>query len=376
MMQVNGTRQVAQPSPPGTEAQEKVSRLVTLPPPSQETDSLQDAMAKLYQAVAALQISQSRTSTNDLKTNQAKQQEAQRRRQEEQEKARAAAEKGGFFKWLGSGMGATGLVALATGNPALLIASLVMHKSGMMKNTKFDVLDAAMMTAGPVTMAADLLVRKLAAPNLGKDIPGITDEDVKPVTDKVVMASVMVAGAALSVVTAGTTTALVVACIAIALSAGSCASAELGGPKGLTMGLAIGSAVCSLGGGAVNVVRGISAAGSTAAKAGDAAAKAASSAAKAQATAKVAALGVDAASKVASGTDAIVNAVHQKEGADAQVRAAEFRNLLTKLERVLDTIIDGAKESQESFKRTTATVTGIIQTHNDTLAVSASAIRG
>lgn len=375
-MMINDTARVAHAQQPLIVGTSDSSAVATLPPPQQETDSLQDAMAKLYAAMAALQNSQSGTATTDTKTNQTKQREAQRKRQEELDKAREAAEKGGFFKWLGSGMGATGLVALATGNPALLIASIVMHKSGMMKNTKFDMLDAAMMSAGPVTMAADLLIRKLAAPDLGKDIPGITDDDVKPVMDKVVMASVMVAGAALSVVTAGTTTALIVACIAIALSAGSCASAELGGPKELTMGLAIGSAVCSLGGSAVNAAQSLSAAGSTAAKASDAAAKAATSAAKAENTAKVATTALDSATKAANGTETIVNAIHQKESADATIRAAEFRNLLTKLERVLDAVIEGAKESQDSFKRITATVTGIVQTHNDTLAMSAAAIRG
>lgn len=351
--------------------------VATLPEPNQ-LDGMQDMIAKLYAAMSTLENAQSKTSSSDVKANQVKQREANRRHQEELDKAKKAQEGGGFFHWLGSGMGATGLVALATGNPTLLIASIVMHKTGMMNNTKFDMLDGAMMCAGPVPLAADLLIRKVAAPDLGKDVPGITDEDVKPVVDKAAMATVALAGAALSVVTAGTTTALIVACIGLALSAGSMACEFAGGPKELSMALSIGSAALTLGAGLANGIGAVTAAaGNTAASGGSAAASTGAEAAKAGADqAENATTLVKAAGNAMQGADTVVNTIHQHTAAIATERAAEFKNLLTKLERLLDAVIDGAKASKESYQRTTTTLQGIVRTHNDTLTMSAAAIRG
>ena len=349
----------------------------TLPEPMQ-TDGMQDMVAKLYATMSALENVQSKTSASDVKANQAKQNEASRQHQEQLDKAKKAQEGGGFFHWLGSGMGATGLVALATGNPTLLIASIVMHKTNMMKNTKFDVLDGAMICAGPVPLAADLLIRKVAAPDLGKGIPGISDKDVKPVVDKVAMATVALAGAALSVVTAGTTAALVVACIGLALSAGSIACEFAGGPKELSMAFSIGSAALTLGAGLANGIAAVStAAGETAATGGSAAASTGAEAAKAgvDQTENAVKL-VKATGDGMQGADTVVNTIHQHTAGIATEHAAEFKNLLTKLERLLDAVIDGAKASKESYQRTTTTLRGIVQTNNDTLTMSANAIRG
>jgi len=364
----------------------------TLPGPSELVDSTQDTLAQLYACLVAFQKEQTVTAQSDVKTNDAARKNAERQREAELAKAKREAEKGGLFKWISDDIGLLGVVGLATFNYGLVAADLALHKTELVDNLKLDLVDAAVFAYGrPEIMVADVLLRKLdIAPDevkqkldelgLGESVPGISDEDVKPAVDKVLAANLMIASSVASVLTAGSTTALVVACIGIALSTAGTATQWAGGPEELAFGLQLAGAGCSIasafmGGGAATAA---SKAGTTAKTGGAAAAstsKTAQMGARAVA-AKTAAKIVNGTSAALNGVDTLVRSVHEKAGDDANERATAARHALARLERLLDDIIDGLRESQESFKRTTSIVQSTLQTHNQTLVLAASALKG
>jgi hypothetical protein len=327
-----------------------------LPTPTSGVDGTQDALARLYAMLAQLQTTHAQGAKNDITVNQALRQNAQRARDEALAKAKREAEKGGLFDWICKDIGLLGVAGLATFNYGLVAADLALHKSGAVQNLKLDILDAGLVAYGrPEIIAANVLLRKLEiAPDeiekkldelgLGKSVPGISDEDVKPIVDKAVMANLFVLGTAASVLTAGSTTAIVIACVGLALSSGATVVQAAGGPEWLAVGMQIGGLACSL-------------------------SSAAATGGTAQVVAGQIAKGV---SDGLSGVDTIVRTIHQHAADKALYRATEVRHTLQRLERLLDGIIEGLQEGQESHKRTSSILQQTLQTHNQTLVLASS----
>lgn len=364
--------------------------LPELPAPRTEIDGIQDAMAKLYAVLASVQRDQTKCAESSVKTALVAKKHAERERDEQLAQAKREAEEGGVFKWFSDDIGVLGVIGLATFNYPLVGADLALHKTGLVDDLKLDVLDAAALgIGGPEMVVADVLLRKLSITpeelkqvlddlGMGKSVPGISDQDVEPIVDKAIIANLMIAGALASVFTAGSTTAIVVACIGLALSGAGMVTQAAGGPEEVALGLQIAGAACSIGsafvgGGAAT------ASASAAAKTGSSSAGATSkaSAAARVAAARTAAKIVNGASAVLNGADKIVVTVHQKASDDANERATAARHALTRLERLLDDVIASLEESQESHKRTAATVQSALQTYNQTqTAVASSMLKG
>ena len=343
--------------------------------PDPELDPTQDALARLLVALTGMQKEQTNVATTQVGVARSERQLEQTRRQNElaaAERAARAKAKGGIFGWLKKDIGVLGVVGLATFNYGLVAADIALHKTGVVKDVKLDVADAFVFANAwikPELVVADILLRKLdATPHqikdaldeigLGESTPGISDQDVKPIVDKMVTINLMVAGAAASVLTAGSTTALVIALVAAAMSAGAFASGEAGGPEWLTMSLAIGGAATSLGGGIASGVSAMKVAG-------DASRIAAANAAAGVVTATNGAIG---------GIDTMIAASHQKDVDDHTINAEEAKNAIARLEHMLDELIDTLKEGKDAQKRITEGVNQLLDTYDNSL-INTAAIR-
>lgn len=312
-------------------------KVETLPPPDRGLDGMQDALSQLYLLVVENGRSQELAGEAGVETNRASQKEAERQRDEAMKKAKEEAEKGGFF----------GAVC--------------------------DAVAMSLTELNPIAAAA-----------------GISAGDVKPIVEKALPVAMVVAGAALSVFTAGTAAALVVACVAIALSAGGAISGAAGGPKELTLSLQIGGAVCSAGSGllggaaaagAANVAT-TSTQGATSGAAAAAGGAATSSGAAGSSSVNVFGMStgnvkivsdcVNGTNAAVQGGDTIVTAVHTHAADEAQLDATRARQALEKLQRLLDAIVDSLKESQESRARTCEIASETLDTYNQTLVSMAS----
>lgn len=345
--------------------------------PESQLDLMQDQLAMVFAMLSEMQRDQSNLSQQQVLIGRANQEIARQKQQEALEAAKRAArarDKGGIMGFLKEDIGVLGVVGLATFNYGVVAADIALHKTGLVDNMKLDVADgfcAAVARVKPELLVADILVRKLdITPDevkkaldeigLGESTPGISDEDVKPIVDKMVAANLLVAGTAASILTAGSTTALVVALVAAAMSTGAMASAAMGGPEELTIGLAIGGAVLSLGGGFV------SGAGGAANATGDAARISA---------ARAAAASINGISGTIGGIDQAIATKYQNDFDRHDRDATAARQMLMKIERLLDSLIDSLRDGAEAHKRTTETVTQLLETHDNTLTTTAAAIK-
>jgi hypothetical protein len=365
--------------PGGGPASVATSAVVTLLPPPLPLDRMQDVLSQL-QAILSTSRTQSLTrSETSVRTNQASRREAEHARDEALERAREESESEGLFDWITKDIGLIGLVGLLTLNPALVVADLVAHKTGIVDNLRLDVVDVAVVAFGmPALLAADILLRKLECTpdcvretldelGLGSSVPGISDEDVQPIVDKALVINLLILSAAVTVATAGTTAALVVGGLALGLSCGSLVSAWAGGPEELTLGLAIGGAALSLGSGLA------SSAASTAARgAGAASARAALS--PRLADLKLVSSALSGANAAIQGMDGVLSAVHTKNADEARDQATQARQTLTQLERLLDCILHGLKDAKDSAERTNELIQSALETHRQTLRFTSAMV--
>jgi hypothetical protein len=354
------------------------SAALTLPAPALALDNLQDVMSQIHAILSASRTQSLQRSESSVRVNQASRREAERARDEALEKAREESESEGFFDWITKDIGLIGLVGLLTLNPALVVADLVAHKAGIVENLRLDLVDVAVVAfGGPALLAADVLLRKLEITpecirntldelGLGSSVPGISDEDVQPIVDKALAINLLILSAAVTVATAGTTTALVVGCIALGLSCGSFVSAWAGGPEELTLGLAIGGAALSLGSGLVSSAAGASAAGAAGTRA----------ALTARLTdLKLVSNTLTGTNAAIQGVDGVLSTIHTKNADEAQDSAMQSRQTLTQLDRLFDCIVQGLKDAKDSTERASALVQSAIETHHQTLRLASAMVR-
>lgn len=357
------------PTLPGAPAPGPTS---ALPPPT--TDSVQDALAQLYEIMSKLSEGQLETNKAEYVNLQGEHDEEVARRNAELQRAQREAQKGGgIFSKITKNIGIAGFAGLCTFNYALVAADVTAHATGVVKNLKLDVADGVSALAWqsqPELLVADILVRKLnIAPDELKDAinkklgpilnAGVGDKDVKPLVDRAVQINLLVAGAAASILSAGSATALVVALVGVAMSAGAFVSQQAGGPAWLSIGLGVCGSVLEVGaglnGGAASFLGGDSA--------------------TVKAAAEGIAKGVDATNAAIGGADDIVNAGQQKIEDDANEKAQAARNAITKIERMIDDLIDAMQATNDSKKRATGTVQQALQTYNQTNVAMTSGMK-
>lgn len=375
MTRIDSTSGVAPHLPPPNATASSNGTLRTMTTPSAQIDGMQDQLAKIFVYLSAMQNEQAENGRHGIDLARAGEKIARAQRSAELAAAARAArarDKGGVFGWIKKDIGVLGVVGLATFNYGLVAADVALHKSGVVRNLKLDVADGVVATLAyikPELVVADILLRKLdVAPDevkkilndagLGTNVPGVSDEDVKPIVDKMVTLNLLVAGTAASILSAGSTTALVVALVAAAMSAGAFVSSETGGPEWLTIGLGVAGAAASLGSG---ICSGVSAAQSTEAAARIGAARVAASA--------------------ITGVNAGIGAVDQaiatgyQRDVDAHTRSAEEAKFaLQRLERIIDDLIETLKDGKNDQKRASDTVTAMLESYDNSL-IHTSSIR-
>ena len=323
---------------------------------------LQGAMADLYLVMSQLRDAQVGVSKMRVDSAELDRKIAERERADAMAKAREAAEKGGVFDWLSKDIGLAGVVGLVTLNYALVAADIAAHKLDVVENVKIDVVDVGAVATGRwEVLAADILLRKtdlapkearelLEKCGIPKDAPGISDEDVKPVAKKLLMANLMVASLVATVFSAGTTTGVCIALAGIAISAAGSKIAEhqlldgvfgKGSSKWIGLGMQIyGAAASGMSGLAKGAALG--------------------------AAEKAAGAVVHGATAGVRAADQVVLAVHEKERDDANTAAESARLALMRLDRLLEMLIEGIKETTQSSRRAGESLQGAIATANQT----------
>lgn len=362
----------APPLPAPSGASSVVTARTTLLPPSHDsavTGPIDDALVALYSALASIRDTRMRVAQGHVELNRAAVDRARAERADALARAQREAEKGGLFDWIAKDVGVAGAVGLVTFQYALVAADVGAHETELARDTGLDVVDGAALAIDPRAFAVDVLVRKtnltpedvrraLAAAGVPEDAPGLHDRDVAPVAKKLVVANVAIAGAAAGVLSGGSTTALTIALVGIALSASGqwvASSGALDGPLGagasrwIGLGMEIAGAASSAGAGLVP--------GGGALAIAQGARSAAGRAASMPAT--------------FDGTDHIVGAVHARAQADAEIDAREVKSRLDRLDRALDLVLAGAREAGESFQRTARTLEGCLETNRTTLRLLA-----
>lgn len=345
-----------------------------LPDTPQGCDRMQDMLAAIFKCLSETSRIRNKSAENQVKENHLERDIAEAKLRQKMKDAEEAAKDHGIFNKITNNIGLLGVVGLATFNYGLVAADVGLHASGVVKNLKLDVVDGAcavVAQAHPEILAADILLRKLDVTpeavkktlddlHLGTSVPGISDEDVKPIVKTAVELNLLVAGAAVSVLSAGTASALVVALIAVALSTSAFVAQKCDAPPWLVLGLQVSGAVLSLGAGmasttgtAQNTLR--TASEITAARGVGA--------------------GINGVNSAIGGTDAIIHAVGQKQVDDANRDAQEVRNQLARLQRLLEDLIDTISETQDSNKRATGSVRQALDIHEQTLVSTASALK-
>lgn len=335
---------------------------------------LQDAMAQLYLVLSQLREAQATHGKMQIDGAKTERDIAARKEKEALERAKKAAEEGGFFDWIAKDLGLAGAVGLVTFNYPLIVADIFAHKLGLFDSVdeKVDFVDVAAVATGRwEVVAADVLLRKTdLAPHevqevfeksgIPKDAPGVSKEDVDPIAKEAIMANLLIMSTAASVLTFGTTAALVVALLGMAISMGGSVIAKEkaldgvlgeGSSKWIGLGMQIygtlASSMSGLAGGASTISNGARAA--------------------ALATATVAAM---------RGTDQVVTAVNERERDEANIDAAGARHRLGRLERLIEQITDAIKEVYDSHRKAAETLQGAIDTANKGDLVLSQAIKG
>jgi hypothetical protein len=320
------------------------------------------------------------------------------------EAARQAQEKqddGGVFSFVTDNVGAVGLLGLCTFNWGLVAADIAAHKTEL-ADDRTDFLDGgAAVFGGPLAYLAMEGARKLAPEEvtqtrvagalLGgpmgyalvraaeKLVPGeyeamleqnsaVKDEDVRLANKIALMVALAAVAAASVVLSGGTSTPAVVALVGIGISTGTQIAAETGlleevvGEKAavyVALGGAITGAALTLGGSVWSLA---SAADTTA-----------------QVTAKAAAAkriiaGLNGARGIAEGThhakqgfDALERAERRHDADLANVDAEEQKQVLARIEKIVESILEDLKEAHDAAQRSTETLQESLQTKNQTM---------
>lgn len=347
-----------------------------------------DALGELYKILSANNNQEMRSAAETIKQNEKFHAAARQEHIAAIERANKAAEEQkeaskGVMDWVTDDIGVMGVAGLCTFNYPLVIADVAVHKLGLLDNLKIDALDAAcvfaMQYGHPELLAADLLVRhpeilpgelhdKIASvASFGKTLDGgptLTDQDVKPYSKQILAANLVVASAAVTVCTLGAAsplaTTLAIAAIACSVAAYAAENVEpvrdlmedkLGKETTghVVLGLQISSAVLGIASGGVGIA---------AAAKGSAATSNAGNAMKA----------IKVGANVGKGALEVEGAVrgyrvaelqHDVDRARIDMKAA--RNRMQQLERAVEVVIDGLKETHESGKRSLETLQKTIQ---------------
>jgi hypothetical protein len=336
---------------------------------------VQNALAQLYEVIAQLREQQAKHGKSEVDVATAARDIEATRQKEALDRARAAAEEGGVFDWIAKDIGLAGAVGLVTFNYPLVAADIAAHELGLFEHVeeKIDLVDVAAVATGRwEVVAADVLVRKtdLAPADLRKllekcgvpsDAPSISKEDIEPIAKDVLLANLLVLSTAATVLSCGTTGALVVALLGVAISMGGAKLAEEkaldpllgdGTSKWVGLGMQIyGTAAACMSG-----------------FAGGAAILPASGARGA-----AIAHGITAGAR---GGDQIVTAVNERARDEANIEAEGARHGVARLERLIEQITDAIEEVYDSHRKAAETLQGIIDVVNEKDLALTRAIKG
>jgi hypothetical protein len=346
---------------------------------------MQGALADLYLLMSQMrdvQVGEGKVRVNCAKVDR----DVQLKEQEEaMRRAKEAAEEGGVFDWLSKDIGLAGCVGLVTFNYALVAADIAAHKTDLVDNVKIDVIDVAAVATGRYdVLAADILLRKtdlapeearalLEKAGLPKDVPGISDDDVKPIAKKLLIANLIVASVVATIFSAGTTTGLCIALAGLAISAAGSQVSEHklldkvfgeGTSKYIGLGMQIYGAACS-------GMSGLASGAALSTVASNGVLKGVEFSARTKAVAIAAQGGITAL----NGTDQMVIAANEEAAADANIDAEEARMKLARLERLLDFLIEGLKESNRSHRKAGEAIQGAISQADQTQLALAQGTR-
>jgi hypothetical protein len=379
-----------------------------LPAPSAQLD-VGDAITQLLQMSSqlseqqlALGKGQVEVATDRRKDAAAKRKAALDHAIEAARKAREAKSDGGFFGFVTDHLGATGLLGLATFNWGLVAADMITHAASPAqegtgvfdlgiaafggplaylaeqgaKKLAPDAVDGAAVGAtilgGPLGYALERAAEKMGPADLVKhadELTTIKDDDVR-LANKVALAVALAAVAATAtVVTGGTSAPALIALVGIGVSTTTQVAAETGalqavfGEKAamyVAMGGAVTGAVLTLGGSIASAVS-------------------ATSALKLAEEVKTVARLSGAAISITEGTSSVVTGIedlrsagYQHESDLAKVDAEAQRQVLKRIERLVDTILDDLKAAHESAQRATETLQATLQTHDQTVLQAGS----
>lgn len=320
-----------------------------LPEATLDTASTEDGLAALYKVLSQLTDAQARLGETRVNGDKAARNVALHRQQEAEARAAEAAREGGILDKIANNIGIAGAVGLVTFNYVVVAADVAAHASHAIKNIKIDLVDVgAVASARPEVLAADLLLRKtdltpkeardvLAQLGIRKDVPGLSDDDVKPVARKLVAANLLAASITASVLSCGTTSGLTVALVGIAMSqAGAYVSSEgtLDGVfgRGSSKWIGLGMEVY---GTAASAMSGLATSGAAIAPA-------------AKTGARVISGGLD----VLHGSDRATTAIAKHAADEADIDATRARHAIARLERLVDFVIDQIRDVCETHKKT------------------------
>lgn len=347
-----------------------------------------NALAELYRILSASNNNEMRSAADTIKQHDKFHAAARQEHIAAVERAKKAAEEQkeaskGPMDWVTDDIGVMGVAGLCTFNYPLVIADVAVHKLGLVENLKIDALDAAcvfaMQYGHPELLAADLLVRhpeilpgelhdKIASvASFGKTLDGgptLTDEDVKPYSKQILAANLVIASAAITVCSLGAAsplaTTLAIAAIACSVAAYTAENVEpvhdlmeknLGKETTghVILSLQVSSAVLGLASGGVGIA---------------AAAKGGAATSQAGTAMKV----IKTGANLGKGALEVEGAVRgyrvaelQREVDLARVDMKAARNRMQQLERAVEVVIEGLKETHESGKRSLETLQKTIQ---------------
>ncbi len=335
------------------------SNIALLPPaPAPCLGAAQDVMSQLYAALGKLRDIQMATSKSHVEEAQAQQERVLAEQKEASRRAKEASEKGGLFDWLSKDIGLAGAVGLCTFNYALVAADVAVHKLDIVENVKVDVVDVAAVATGRwEVLAADILLRKtdiapeearaiLEKVGIPRDAPGISDEDVRPIAKDLLMLNLLVASIAATVLSCGSTTAICIALAGIAISA---AGTQVAKHKTFDGVLGNGSSEW--------IGLGMEIYGATAASMAGMAPGASSLAQNGARAAMI----VNGGSSILRGGDKIATTINTRARDEANIDVEAAKQQLKRLERMVELLIDGLKETQQSHKRAAEALQGAVQ---------------
>jgi hypothetical protein len=334
-------------------------RASLLPDSGATLGGLEGGLADLYALMAVLEEKQIRIGKLQIDGAKVGRDAAAEEQEKAMQRALHASKKGGIFDFIADDLGLAGAVGLVTFDYALVVADVAAHKLGVVRNVKVDVVDVGALATGRVdVLAGDLLLRKTdLAPDEARNVlekfgianaPGISDEDVKPIAKDLIRAHLLVESVAATILSCGTVGGVVLAVAAVALSAGGSKIAEAksfdeifgeGSSQWIGLGMEIYGALAS-------------------SLSGFAPGTAVNTAAGARAAAGI----INGSTSILRGTDEIVIASHQRESAAATIDAERAKQMLGRLERLIDLVLASIHEAHDTHQKAAEIVQGVIQT--------------